>query len=149
MSFVTRQVSPHTFSFARSRKAELQTVSHCRMTNMRYEVWQVLKTADGHTPNMATHFTWHDWARKEESEEGSVSQWKEVHLQEVRGQHFTEEAMSDWGWKKEKWACGRRQRENVWVYEWVSDWVKLNDFEWWRQNVRRIKEKVGHCGDST
>lgn len=43
------------------------------------------------------------------------------------GQHFTEEVMSEWRWKKNKMRqSGRRQREGVWVSEWLDEWVKLS-----------------------
>ena len=62
-----------------------------------------------------------EWARKEEREEGSFSQRKEVNLWEFKDQHFINVAMSDWGCRKEDVGVEERQKESVWISDWVSN----------------------------
>lgn len=118
----------------------------CQMTNKRSLAcvwnhrWIHGSSLVSLPPYMATHFTWHDIARKTESEEGSVNQWKEVHPQEFRGQHFTEEVMSDWRWKKKQRGRGQRQRESVWVGEWVSEWLSETEWLWMMMKESEMEE---------
>ena len=134
-------IDPDPSSPSCNCKVWLETVNVllcCQMTNSSLEIWQELETTNGHAdvnPNMAAHFTWHTWARREESEDGHVTQGERGLSPRVQRSALCWRGNVRLRMEKIRcWCCGQ-----TWI-------MKLSHFEWWRMNLRWKKEKVGHCG---